>query len=130
MDTKTKQLTEQDKIDFGITKENLRHFIENNKVKVEAVLEDYKEHLLKSRPQINERNLELFKRLSDNAGVNVDDNSFNVFLKNMLERELKKEGVPSKNKCSRCGKHNLLDEEASLCEECDDELTREQEGEQ
>jgi len=124
----TKQKTEQEKIDFGITEENLKHFIENNKVKVEAVLEDFKKHLLKSRPQINEGNLGLFKRLSDNAGVNVDDNSFNVFLKNMLERELKKEGVPSKNKCSRCGKHNLSDEEASLCDECDDELTREQEG--
>jgi len=34
---------------------------------------------------------------------------------------------PSKNKCSRCGKNNLDDEEASLCETCDDEMGKEEE---
>lgn len=98
MDTKTKklkQMSEQDKITFGITEENLKHFIMNNEVKFRALLglhpDLFERFIGKVRPQINNKNLELLKKTSDIAGVNVDDNSFNVFLENMLERELEKE---------------------------------------
>ena len=33
----------------------------------------------------------------------------------------------SMNRCSRCKQFDLADEEASLCEQCDDEMTAEEE---
>lgn len=39
----TKQMTKQEKIDFGVTKENLRHFIMNNEMKIKAIFFDYPE---------------------------------------------------------------------------------------
>ena len=76
-------MTEQDKVDFGITKENLHHFIENNKVKVEAILEDYKRHLLKSGEYIP-RSQAFFVGLLDNMKAlveeEVDKEEFTTFL--------------------------------------------------
>lgn len=44
------------------------------------------------------------------------------------EKFLAEDEIISKNKCSRCEKHNLSDEEASLCDVCDDELNAEEEA--
>lgn len=42
-------------------------------------------------------------------------------------RELEEVVKEKKGKCGRCGKE-LEDEHQTLCDECDDEMTREQEG--